>query len=568
MNKFCNQIFREIMKRAAFILALAIISSSNVISEINIKGTIRNFDGKSPVLSYARALKNDKEIKYFDAGSTGAFDFTIPDNISISLSFGAVDCESKSIDLIIPSGKKSIEMNVTLKPLQTPDKNNAYNIIGQFNSFDFNKGYLPMQKNDNGIYTAELDWQSDTLLYQILKIDTVRGEARSFNGQQNNFYVYDGGGDYRSGITGKKGKYKIAFDPKKFDGFKEPDKIEFTDIVIKNYNKITKKSDYLYRKYLYERSKLFNIELPKISKDSLFRKAKTDYLDSSGKMLAEETDKFLRSYIILNYMNIATDGMSYLNVADKIDTNLVKELLKNTGPNSELWGLNYFAGQSVFCSMILNEFPGSKYLKEMLKSNQTANVHSSVYGNIITQLMFIKNEKEARKYLNEFIKRYPDDSYAISLKDRYFTVKNIKKGAPIPKFEVADIDIKGNKINNSTLKGKYVLLDFWSLGCGPCLAEMKNLDSAFKEYKDRNFTILSISIDNSPEPVMKYRSMNWKMPWLNTVIGGWKDKITRKFEVTGVPRPILIGPDGKVIALEGELRGKSLFRTLDKYLKN
>ncbi len=556
------------MKKTLLLLLAAFLTVHSALSAINIKGTIKGFDGKSPAVSYARIMQNGKQIEFFDAGSSGVFEFNIPDKLKVSLSFGAVDCETKNVDLIIPPGKNTIELNVTLKPLQTPQAKCSYYVIGQFNSFDFHQGTVPMSAGSDGLLFADIEWPADTLLYQIAKLDSVNEEFRSFNGQQSEFYVYDGGGDYRSGITGGKGKYRITFDPAKFSSFKEPDKIEIPDIVIKSFNKTASKSDYYYRKYLSERGRLLGIEKPKDTMEYLLRKAKIDYMDSLSALVKNTPDNFLRSYIILNYMKVATDGTSFLNVVDKIDTSYIKELLKNTKPESELWSLNYFAGISVYCSMALNEFPESVYLRNILKYNADAKVHSAVYGNTVEQLMRLKNDKAAKKYFKEFIKRYPEDSYAASLQDKYFTVKKIRKGATVPKFSLENIDLEGSKIDNKTLNGKYVLIDFWSLGCGPCLAEMKNLDSAYHKFKDKNFTILSISIDGSSGPVNKYRDKEWKMPWLNAVVGGWKDKITRLFEVTGVPKPILINPAGKILALEGEIRGEKLFRVLNAHLKD
>ncbi len=557
------------MKRSVLVLLLFVVAAIPAWPAITFKGTIKNFEGKTPPMSYVRIMNGDDETKYFDCGPNGQFEFSVPDTLNIALSFGAIDCEPRDEKIIIPTGIKLIEMEVKLKALAMSEENTVFYLIGDFNSFDLYKPTILFTSDGKGHYSAKIDQDKDTLLYQILRKDTVRGLMRSFNGQQCNFYIYDGGGDYRSGLIKEKGgQFSISFDANKYAAFTEPTKVEYKDIVVKQTQKTTRYADYFYRYYLYVRSGLMNSKLPKDSVNFLYRKAKSDYMDSLNALLNEQTDKLLRPYIILNYMKVATDGQSYLTVADKLDSNLIKELFASLPPESPMWDMNQFAGQSVYAAMALDEFPKSKYLAALLKAKHPAGTHSDIYSTIITQLEFIKDHKTAGKYFKEFRKRYPEDYGVNYLFEEYFMVKKLKVGAGIPKFSTINIDDSTKIIDNKALKGKYVLIDFWSIGCGPCIGEMGNLDSAYKTFKDRNFTILSVSIDYSPLPVQNFRSKKWKMPWLNAVVGGWKDKITKSFEVTGVPRPILIDPNGKILALESDLRGERLFKTLEKFLKN
>ncbi len=94
---------------------------------------------------------------------------------------------------------------------------------------------------------------------------------------------------------------------------------------------------------------------------------------------------------------------------------------------------------------------------------------------------------------------------------------------------------------------------------------MENLHQAYQKYKDKGFTILSLSFDQKPEDVKKFRDSSWKMPWMNSyVTGGFQSEIAQKFQVTGIPKPILVGKDGKIIAAESALRGENLIHILDK----
>ena len=77
--------------------------------------------------------------------------------------------------------------------------------------------------------------------------------------------------------------------------------------------------------------------------------------------------------------------------------------------------------------------------------------------------------------------------------------------------------------------------------------------------------ILSLSFDQKPEDVKKFREEKWKMPWKHAFIeGNFQSDLAKLFEVNGIPKPILVDETGKIIAIEGKLRGETLEQTLGK----
>jgi len=161
------------------------------------------------------------------------------------------------------------------------------------------------------------------------------------------------------------------------------------------------------------------------------------------------------------------------------------------------------------------------------------------------------------------------DRNAKMVRYTYDENRKIQVGKNAPKFSFKSLEDTTKVINNATFKGKYVLIDIWATWCGPCISEMGHLHQAFKDYHSDKFEMLSISFDNSIDDIKRFRqTTNWKMPWYHVFEPGqFSSSAGEIFEVTGIPRPVLIDPQGKIIALEGELRGTSLFKTLDKYLK-
>ena len=140
-------------------------------------------------------------------------------------------------------------------------------------------------------------------------------------------------------------------------------------------------------------------------------------------------------------------------------------------------------------------------------------------------------------------------------------------GKQAPDFTMPDPT--GKEISLSSFKGKYVLVDFWASWCKPCRDENPNLVRAYRKYKDKNFTILGVSLDRPNE----------KDAWMNAVmkdsltwtqvsdLKDWQSPVVNlyKFGESGIPYNILVDPQGKIIA--ERLRGEELDTRLREVLK-
>ena len=194
----------------------------------------------------------------------------------------------------------------------------------------------------------------------------------------------------------------------------------------------------------------------------------------------------------------------------------------------------------------------------MFAMGYSQNLEVDTVKNLLKKLSIKFSEHNGIKGLVDSYNKYLEEKNKLSSAKKIPTI-----GMTIPDFTMNDVN--DLPFSLSQLRGQYVLVDFWASWCGPCRGENPFVVKAFNKYKNNNFTVLGVSLDEDKNDWLK-AIQDDKLTWKHiSDLKGWSSAVVSIFGIEGIPYNLLIDPNGKILAKE--LRENDLDDFLSKTLK-
>ncbi|MBM3415127.1 MAG: AhpC/TSA family protein [Bacteroidetes bacterium] len=175
------------------------------------------------------------------------------------------------------------------------------------------------------------------------------------------------------------------------------------------------------------------------------------------------------------------------------------------------------------------------------------------------------SNEEVIQIVNEASAKFPEHQGLIAIKSSLSATPKGWVGQPAP--EIVLPDPNGKEVKLSSFRGKYVLVDFWASWCRPCRTENPNVVKVWQKFRDKNFTILGVSLDQPGQKDEWMKAvMQDKLTWTHVSdLKFWNSVVVPLYKIEGIPYNVLVDPDGKIIA--ESLRGSDLDKKLTEVLQ-
>ena len=276
-----------------------------------------------------------------------------------------------------------------------------------------------------------------------------------------------------------------------------------------------------------------------------------------------ESQPLLRQWLLLRFFDEFR-----LQIQNQYQ-HLALEALQTVPPTSPLWTFEawFIFGASNLITIISRNADSpeevAEYVQRVIDGHPDPEVRAQFLDVGLYAADRAGDEELKWRYYNQLQTEHRRTYNAARARRDFDEKRKVQFGKPVPKFRFVSLDDRKEIYTNRRLLGTTYLIDFWGTWCAPCIREIPEIQDAYDKYREAGFQILSVAMRDEKEAIEAFREERYSMPWMHTIVSGARhNAVKRAFEIDGYPRPILVNGEGKIIAVDDELRDGKLLEVL------
>lgn len=516
--------------------------------EIRLKGKLIGADGKPMAAANVQVFDyktmGDPLVKLVTVTKDGNFDFTLPSGASYSINFMGANHDALYLNMPVHVDKGEVEFDVKLTAFFFAPYPEAVSVYSNVTDL-----YTPMEmkRQSDGTYTIDInnDW-SDTV---TVKVNGFTGYFNAVIPGVGEGIKLDEDGTYANYFT-KKGLISIKVDPSKFVNLPQS---PYAELKIKSGDPVLSKIVQL----TYE----FSVN---------YITGQVPVIKSDLEGFRASDDKNLKDFY-LSRLLVLYDLYRYVDVKE------IPVLYKSLSTDSPYWQTLTYQIRDFMKYIPHNE--KTDFLTELFNKQNDPLFRLEIINYMRLAPSYF-TEAKITEFENKYKEIYKGTEYEgyIDGGGGYYPegdpdahggeASNLGVGNEIPDFSFTTIADSPVTYSKESLKGKYYILDFWATWCMPCMEEVPTLKSAYAEFKEKGLEIISVAVNDdlkTVKSVVGKNKMDWSISFLEA--GATGDKVASDFNIMYIPHLFLVSPEGNIVAVTDQLRGKNLAETLRTYLQ-